>query len=226
MKKINIQILFAVLLVFLGTILLLENLDIYDALYILKYVPLVFILFAIYLMIQSGFKNLSGPIVIILVFGFLQLYALGMVTRDTISQWWPIILILVGLIVIMNWVRSPTIEREDLDNIDLFSMFGGVETAITSKSFRGGSLTAIFGGIDLDLRDAEVKKFPIRINSFILFGGADIKVPEEWEVRMKVVPLLGGASDERVRSAERKKEGKPELEISGLVMFGGISVKD
>lgn len=45
---------------------------------------------------------------------------------------------------------------------------------------------------------------------------------------MDVLPILGGADDERPRSYARKEagEGKPDLIITGFVALGGFSIKD
>ena len=85
-------------------------------------------------------------------------------------------------------------------------------------------VTSAFGGVDLDLRDAVVPEKPATVNVFQAFGGTEIRVPEDWVVRMTVVPLFGGAEDERPQTGRTADE--PDLVVTGVVGFGAVSVKD
>ncbi len=78
------------------------------------------------------------------------------------------------------------------------------------------------------MRDSNIETPPAEINVFVTFGGIDVKIPEEWSVKMDVLPLFGGASDERMRSKEREeqKTEKPDLIVTGFSAFGGVSLKD
>ncbi|RZN61460.1 LiaI-LiaF-like domain-containing protein [Methanonatronarchaeum sp. AMET6-2] len=227
MKKISFQALFALIIVAIGILLLMRTTGVYDATQLIKYTPTLFVLFGVYIIIKSKLQNLSGPIIIILVFGLLQLYLLDVLTMAVLRDWWPLIIIAIGLSILLNWFRSPTTKTDDTDTIDLFAMLGGVETMITSKEFLGGSLTAIFGGVNLDLRDSKPKHRHTTINSLVLFGDADIKVPEDWELKMTITPILGDVKDNRMRNQKRMEQKEPKtLEIKGLVAFGDIKVTD
>ena len=77
------------------------------------------------------------------------------------------------------------------------------------------------------MRNSKIESPPKEINVLIMLGGADIKVPEEWSVKMDVFPFLGGVSDDRSQSKRRKEEGEEtDLIITGFVALGGISIKD
>lgn len=177
---------------------------------------------------RSDFRNLAGPLALIIIFGTVQLLALGVITGETISGWWPIILIIIGVSVILTKLRGPSPAESGVDEVDLMAIFGGNDSLITTDSFVGGDITAMFGGVDLDLRDSKIKSPPAKVNVFVLFGGTDIKVPEDWHVKINVLPILGGAEDERMRSRERKERSRdrPDLIVNGFVAFGGVSVKD
>jgi len=56
-----------------------------------------------------------------------------------------------------------------------------------------------------------------------VFGGAEIRVPPEWDVRNNVVAVFGGVSDQR--SGTRPAASGPALVIEGLAMFGGVEIK-
>ncbi|OUJ18385.1 putative membrane protein [Methanonatronarchaeum thermophilum] len=226
MKKIPLQAIFALILVFLGLLLLLRTTGIYDTTSLIKYTPTLFVLFGAYILIKSKFQNLSGPILIILIFGLLQLYLIDLLTTAMIRDWWPLIIIAIGLSILLNWFKSKTIKKEQTDYIDLFAMFGGIETRITSKEFVGGSSTAIFGDIQLDLRDSKPKHKQTTINSIVLFGDTEIKVPNEWQLKINITPILGDVHDKRTRK-QKPTENKPKtLEIKGIVSFGDIKITD
>lgn len=110
------------------------------------------------------------------------------------------------------------------DRLDEFAMFGGGDRMIRSRAFRGGTVTAIMGGFDIDLRDAEIAGDAARIEVFIMMGGVDLKVPENWNVVLDVTPFMGGAD---YRPGNRRPAEGPQkvLTVSGFVFMGGIDVK-
>jgi hypothetical protein len=128
-----------------------------------------------------------------------------------------------GASILFGRFRTRARSSDD-DYSTLFAALGGVERRNTSKAFEGADLTAVFGGAELDLRDAEIVDRPARINAVALFGGAEVIVPRDWNVRMDVLPILGGASDDRPRREEQ--HDSVDLEVTGFVAFGGISVSD
>lgn len=233
MKRISYQIIIGTILLILGVLLLLRAAGIYDTGTLLIYAPSVIVLFAIITLIKSDFRSVSGPLILIVIFGTLQVVALGLASSDIIL---PVIIIAVGLGFIFNRIRRPSIRERVTDKVEMMAVLGGVESRNSSKSFRGGEMLAIFGGAELDLRDAQVHDPPAEIQVFTLFGGTEIRVPEGWNVRMTVLPVLGGAEDERRRpraggdgasgGSFPGSSGQPDLIVSGFVAFGGITVKD
>ncbi len=120
-------------------------------------------------------------------------------------------------------LRGPT--PTGVDRLNEFAMFGGGDRMIRSSAFRGGSVTAIMGGFDIDLRDALMEGDAARIEVFVVMGGIDMKVPEGWTVVLDVTPFMGGA-DYRPGTRRAPAEGPPKvLTISGFVFMGGIDVK-
>lgn len=88
--------------------------------------------------------------------------------------------------------------------------------------FVGGDLTAHFGEAELDLRDATVADRPARINTVAVFGGVEMVVSRVWNVRLDVLPVLGGASDDLVREPSDRDE--IDLVVTRFATFGGESV--
>jgi hypothetical protein len=108
--------------------------------------------------------------------------------------------------------------------VSVLAFFGGSEKRSTTSSFVGADLTALFGGAELDLRDAEIMNRPAHVSATAAFGGVDVVVPRDWNVRMDVIPVFGAAEDERPRREEEHDE--VDLVVTGFVAFGGVSVVD
>ena len=167
---------------------------------------------------------------------------------------WPVVLVALGIYLILRALgarRSPdggpgsgtgpafpggTIAGLDssrepggpsptgVDRLDEFAMFGGGDRMIRSGAFRGGNVTAIMGGFDIDLREAVMAGDSARIEVFIMMGGIDLKVPESWTVVLDVTPFMGGA-DYRPNRRAPSDEAQKVLTVSGFVFMGGVDVK-
>lgn len=217
------QTIFGALVVLLGIVLLLDTTGVLETDYLLTYVPSLFVLVALYAMVASGFRNLAGPLVIVLLAGGSQLVALGIVGFADLAPLWPVFVIVFGLSVVLARYRARVHTVPD-EYVSAVALFGGSEKRTTSKSFAGADLTALFGGAELDLRDAAVADPPAQVSATALFGGVDVVVPRDWNVRVDVIPVFGAAEDDRPR---REEEGdEVDLVVTGFVAFGGISVTD
>ena len=67
------------------------------------------------------------------------------------------------------------------------AILGGVNRGNNSRDFRGGDLTAIIGGCEIDLRQAAING-EAAIDMFAMWGGIEMKVPEDWAVASRVTP--------------------------------------
>jgi predicted membrane protein len=108
------------------------------------------------------------------------------------------------------------------DYIDDLAVFGGGNTKVFSENFRGGKITAIFGGSDIDLKNAKPAE-NCTIDLFVLFGGSKLIVPEDWQIKSEVVAIFGGSTDKRVFPTVKNSE--KYVVIKGVVLFGGIEFK-
>ena len=108
------------------------------------------------------------------------------------------------------------------DYIDELAVFGGGNIKVSSDNFRGGKITALFGGSDIDLKTAKPAE-NCTIDLFIMFGGSNLIVPEDWQIKSEVVSIFGGSSDKRVFPAVKSTEKL--MVIKGVVLFGGIEIK-
>ncbi|WP_255193313.1 LiaF transmembrane domain-containing protein [Natronobeatus ordinarius] len=217
------QLLLGAIVILVGVLLLLQTTGLFPTRSLLLYVPSLFVLVGVWALVQSRFRNLVGPVVLIGVAGAWQLVALEYATVDQVVVFWPVLVIAFGLSIVLGQYRSRVRATDDAYT-STFAAFGSVEKRNTSQSFAGGDLTAIFGGTELDLRDVELEERPAQVNAVALFGGVDVIVPREWNVRMDVLPILGGASDDRPRREGQHEE--VDLVVTGFAAFGGVSVVD
>ena len=208
-----------IILVLIGTIFLLDNLGFAIELpwYIFRW-PIVFI-------ILGTVNLLSGnPRPAFIFFGLGTLFYLSIFDIIDLRDAWPLILIIVGLsFILKKGGKSNSSGNSEQDYFDEIAIFGGTDKTFTSQTLQGGKITSLFGGSKIDLRGAKVQEEGASIELFCMFGGAEILVPDDWEVNMDATAILGGFSDER-KNVNPDATGK--LHINGFVMFGGGELKN
>lgn len=149
---------------------------------------------------------------------------------------WPVLLIAIGMTIIMkarNLKKSTTFTTINDDctttvsseRIDEVAIFGGGKRVITTQNLKGGNITAIFGGLEIDLSDADIDGESAMIEVTTIFGGATVIVKSEWDVQIQVASVLGGFSDKRKVYKSEKRQGAKTLIIKGAAVFGGGEVK-
>ncbi|WP_327052098.1 LiaF transmembrane domain-containing protein [Halomicrococcus gelatinilyticus] len=222
-RRPNSQALFGALIILLGIVLLLNTTGVYDTSFLVDFVPSLFVLVGLYALVTSRFRNVTGPLVLVTVALAWQLVALDVVVAADLGQFWPVLLIIFGVSVVLGRLRSQSVAVGS-EYVSTLAIFGGRNQRATSRQFNGGDLTALFGGVELDLRKSEVTDRPAQINVVALFGGVEVVVPREWNVQMDVLPVFGGAEDERPHRSEEHDE--VDLVVTGFTAFGGVSVSD
>jgi hypothetical protein len=107
------------------------------------------------------------------------------------------------------------------DSDKMIAIFGGATRTGKWRVRRNIQALALFGGIDLDLRDAIFEAPVVEISGVWCFGGLDIKVPEGIEVRDQTAGIFGGTD---VSNIGDPAPGAPTLVIKGVSLFGGVSI--
>ncbi len=117
---------------------------------------------------------------------------------------------------------SDQINNDYLDDV---AIFGGGTKVITSNNFKGGNITAIFGGSEIDLTACKLAEGNNVLNITAIFGGSTIIVPRDWNVLLNVTPLFGGFSNKIRREPNFVVDQSRTLIIKGIAMFGGGEIK-
>ena len=103
-----------------------------------------------------------------------------------------------------------------------FAAFSGTDRVYKDEIFNGSNVAAIFGGVKLDLRNAKFTGDTV-IKAFTLFGGIDIIVPNDVNVKLKSGFIFGGFSDDRKNTTDK---GKYTIYIDAAGGFGGVTITD
>ena len=162
---------------------------------------------------------------------------------DLDKQIWPIVLIGMGIFFIFrprrrnfrkgwdvkkkaaesggNMTSDETFIKEDF--IDTTSIFGSTKKNILSKNFKGGDITNVFGGTEINLTQADIQGVAT-IDVTTIFGGAELLVPSHWSVKSEIVTIFGGVEDKRTVATITETPGKT-LVLKGTIIFGGIEIK-
>ena len=217
------------ILMVIGTVILLDHMGMIGAYHLWRLWPLLLILVGAVKFFKEC-ERAWGAVLIVVGALFLS-NNLGW-TRLSWNDLWPIVLIALGAGLIWTRVELPrlpaaSVGTGDPNTINEYAMFGGVERRINASNFTGGTVTAIFGGVELDFRSADIEGQQAVIYVDALFGGIEITVPERWTVVYEGQSIFGGYSDE-TRPPLPEVPGAPpkrRLVLRGRAVFGGISVK-
>jgi hypothetical protein len=211
-------------IVVLGSLLLLDNLDVIEADPIYRlFFPGVLLAVGISVLVQGsiwGWVWIVGG-------GWVLAEKLDYVDLSFFQLFLPASLLLVGgSLVYRTFVRpAKTAEgpEDPASYVRAFAVMSGNERRGIASTFRGGDLAAFMGGVTLDLRQAKMTPEGAVLDAFAFWGGIEIKVPENWQVRGEVIPLMGGFEDNT-----RPKAGAIEgtLVIRGFAIMGGVEVSN
>lgn len=135
----------------------------------------------------------------------------------------PIVLLAVGTAVIVGAFRKdlPNNRPSNLSEETVSAVLGGANSRNGSNDYRGGSVNAVLGGVELDLSKAVIKKEAV-IQVWVLMGGVTLRVPEGVLVKQRTMNILGGIEDKTVSTNDSKA---PVLYIDGTITMGGVEIR-
>jgi predicted membrane protein len=229
--KTDKRILLGGILIVIGALLLLGSMDVLDfrVSRIIFSWPFFISIIGVFILLNTNKKIFGGILTGIGLFFLLERIVPGLHYHGGIII--PVILISLGAYIILNQ-RRKGIEDSDKsgflkkDLIDDVSIFGGGTKIISSDNFRGGNVTAIFGGSEINLTGCKLAEGDQYIDALMIFGGTTIIVPRDWNVIVNVTSILGGFSDKSVRDPNVIPDQSRTLHVKGLAMFGGGELKN
>lgn len=211
-----------------GFVLALDSLGLVDGSVVLRLWPLALVAIGVAKWLAPPRELTAGIVWILAGFGFL-LVTLG---RMSFAGIWAMILFFAGANIAWRALRPSAKRGEALvpgEGFDTVAVFGGCKTGCVSPvagspaEFKGGSAMAVFGGCEVDLRRAVLPEGGAAVvDVFAMFGGIEIKVPEDWQVVNRGSAFLGGFENK-----SRPLPGSSRrLVVTGTAIMGGVEVKN
>lgn len=222
------QLILGIIIIIVGILFTLDNIGVLYARDYLRFWPVFIIVYALVQIVQPRTThNRLGGFIWLIIGVALLIDRLGFLD---IRLWdfWPLLLVMLGFLFIRrSWVPSPhagtKLPESADDTVSGFAFMSGVRRTITSQDFKGGSLTSIWGGCELDLRQASISSGTAMIDVFALWGGVDIKVPQNWTIVVEGTPFLGGFED---NTLQQHGNSSKRLVVRGIVIMGGADIKN
>ncbi|MEN1968623.1 DUF5668 domain-containing protein [Lentibacillus sp. N15] len=185
--------------------------------------PLIFIIIGVVQLFNRTYSTMISGFLFILIGGFFLVKQ--WVDINLTEYLWPLILIVIGFVFIFSRVNHKKTPVDSKNKIHHFLLFSGTEVRSQSQSFEGGSVTAIFGGAEIDLRDATIADTGASLDLTTIFGGVNLYIPENVQVEVKGIPILGGWEDKTKKRGD-DHTGFPVLTVNYLAVFGGVEIID
>ncbi|MDK2807328.1 MAG: hypothetical protein PWP24_57 [Clostridiales bacterium] len=139
----------------------------------------------------------------------------------------PFIFVIIGLaIMFANSFRGHRPSQAEYtkmknDNRHYTATFSSQNIHYDNEVFEGATLDAVFGSVSLRLDQAVINEDVI-INCNATFGGIEVYLPADVNVKISSTPIFGGVSNKR---RGYSAPNAPTVYISGTCMFGGVDIK-
>jgi predicted membrane protein len=190
--------------------------------------------------IRKNFRGI-GWLILIGIGSFIFIESIPGIDFETRRYFFPVAVISAGLLILYRStlpkqaenIWTETDEKKNSiftdstssseDYINVTSVFGGSMRRVFSKNFKGGQATAIFGGSDIDLSQADIDG-TIVIDMVAIFGGCKLIVPSNWELKSDITAILGGVDDKRANPTALAPNKK--IILRGVCIFGGVEIKN
>jgi predicted membrane protein len=223
-----------------GTILILGNTGTIDKglfQYIFSWQSLL-ISFGILILSGGIRKNWFGSMLMITIGTIFLLDEIYQFKTGVANMIWPAVLIIIGLAIIgkIFFPKKKSAEsksgkyecfgefrgeKNDDEYINVSRVFSGINLESNSQSFKGGQLSFIFGGGEIDLRGAKLAEGINIIKIECVFGGVKMIIPNDWDVSLETSGVFGGFSDERRNIPYENIDRTRKLVIKAEAVFGG-----
>src|SRR5687767_1851405 len=241
------RVIVGLLIVAFGIALLLDELNVIEAGELIRYWPVALAAVGAAKLLQDSDRSGRTVGAFMLFFGGLSSLDLFLAIDLDARRLWPLAVVGFGVLLIVRAFRgarpgrqgpgypayppggaAPTVPGMTYSGpgvmeqtLSEFAMWSGIQRRVSSPAFRRGELTAIMGGIELDLRQAGTENGEAVIDVFVLWGGIEIRVPPDWAVSNQVTPIMGGAED----GSTGTQTSRHRRVVKGVVIMGGVDIK-
>src|ERR1700677_3556888 len=223
-------IFFGAIVIAIGSLLLLDNLGIVRFHDIWQYWPVLLVAYGVSRIVDA--RTPSGYVwggVSALIGAFLLLDTLDIIVFN-FAVVWPLLLIAFGISVLVRAMeRNRFTAGAPLSAspvVGTTAIFSETKRGSETQDFHGGEATAVFGAARFDLRNAAMTVDEARIDVNVVFGEAEIRVPETWSVVNRAVVVFAGVNDKTIHPKPDPNVKTPRLVITGAVIFGGITLRN
>jgi predicted membrane protein len=191
------------------------------------------LLIAIGIISIFGSESKMPGMILIFIGGFFLIPEIFVMHISFFRLFWPLILIGIGLMILSKrgipgrWRRSPETTATVLPDegyINETNIFSGSKHRVINQVFRGGKISNIFGGTEIDLSQAILQEGQTELTIECIFGGVTLLVPDDWKVILNMNAIMGGFSDKRLVVKEAADPNKV-LIVRGSAIFGGGEIK-
>lgn len=181
----------------------------------------IFIILPAVLGIISDKGDRFGSVALLFVGVYLLLAARNVIEYGMFWKLFvPTLIIIIGVKLIVKALSRDNGKAGSSETSKGVSVFNSDMS--NASNVKVAKASAIFGGTKLNLTDADIAD-AAALDLFCLFGGIELVVPENVEVKMNAFCLFGGISDKRKIDAAAQKTAT--LTINGFCMFGGADIK-
>lgn len=207
--------------------------------------PVLLIGIGIFSGVKNRFRN-AAWLILILIGSYFLMYENDLISLNLRPYAFPVGIILLGIFIILKknrfrdrcrphhrfrhgrhwqYAQEEGVAEADIsdDVVNVSSTFGSVERNIFSKNFRGGNISSVFGGAQVNFTQADFQGTAV-VDVSVMFGGVDIIIPANWNLKNEISVIFGGIEDRRTVAANIQESGKT-LILKGNIMFGGIEIK-
>ena len=170
----------------------------------------------------------TGNVIRLVIGGALLLACQGLLNFEMVWKLVvPVALVIIGVSIIFKdsihgKINSEIskINKSQKDIPSYCATFSEQNANFENEEFKGADLTAVFGGVKCDLRQAIINSDTV-IKAESIFGGVEIYVPSNVKVKIKSTPIFGGVTDKSVHN----QESEHTIYINSTCIFGGVDIK-
>jgi predicted membrane protein len=229
------RVLLGIIFLVLGGVLLLRFLGVFPfhlPYYFFSWKTILIILGLIFLATERS--KTTGLILFTIGSVFLLRDIMGVEFRTLMQFLIPIALLIIGLVILMpkkhtkkfRYYHREVTSEKITGGLEEVNIFAGGSKFINSDDFRGGEITCIFGGSELNFRNAILNPKGAVLDITCIFGGCTLFVPEDWTVVIETTNVFAGFTDSRLKSNyNRATDPNKVLVIKGVCIFGGGEIK-